>query len=322
MKVGVLFPGYGSHYVGMGKELYDHSRLIQEYFEEASHCLNNNFVKLCFASSDAELSKLVNAHTALFLVQSALSALLKDLGVQPAVIAGYGIGEYAAFFSAGGINLPDGLYLLTKFSYLYEELLEQSSLRALWIYGISASELQLLIPEDSAHAVSISHYNSAIEHRVIGTQEAIELLEDTLKQQRIKMQHSMLAQGIYAPLALPLQQNFQVYLEKVDCKDLAYPVINASTGRIVRTSKQVRERIIHASELPVHWTTVINKLASCDVMVIIGAAPTLRDTIQTAYPTKTVIMLDKMADLDAICTTLKLTYHAREPLSLSEETLL
>ena len=70
MKIALLFPGYGSQFVGMGKELYDEYRIVQEYFEEASHVLNNNFVKLCFASSDVELSKMVNAYTSLFLVGS------------------------------------------------------------------------------------------------------------------------------------------------------------------------------------------------------------------------------------------------------------
>ena len=46
MKIAMIFPGYGSQYVGMGKELYDESRIMQEYFEEASNCLNINFRKI------------------------------------------------------------------------------------------------------------------------------------------------------------------------------------------------------------------------------------------------------------------------------------
>ena len=73
MKMGILFPGYGSQFVGMGKELYDASRIMQENFEEASICLNNNFVKLCFASSDAELSKIEHAYPALFLTSFSIA---------------------------------------------------------------------------------------------------------------------------------------------------------------------------------------------------------------------------------------------------------
>ena len=54
--------------------------IIQEYFEEASNCLNNNLIKLCFASSDAELSKMHNAYPAMFLVGASIAALLKQEG--------------------------------------------------------------------------------------------------------------------------------------------------------------------------------------------------------------------------------------------------
>jgi [acyl-carrier-protein] S-malonyltransferase len=74
MKVAMLFPGYSSQFVGMGKELYDEYRVVQEFFEEASNCLNLNFVKLCFASSDAELSKVHKAYPAMFLVSTSIAA--------------------------------------------------------------------------------------------------------------------------------------------------------------------------------------------------------------------------------------------------------
>ena len=69
MKVALVFPGYGSQFVGMAKELYDESRLIQEYFEDASNCLNINFVKVCFASSENELGRLDTAFVSIFLVR-------------------------------------------------------------------------------------------------------------------------------------------------------------------------------------------------------------------------------------------------------------
>src|SRR3990170_7365662 len=81
MKIGMLFSGYGGQYVGMGKDLYDNSRVMQELFEEASNCLGINFVKLSFASSDAELSSLENAYVAIFLIEVSLYALLNESGV-------------------------------------------------------------------------------------------------------------------------------------------------------------------------------------------------------------------------------------------------
>src|SRR3990167_1799204 len=124
MKIALVFPGYASQYVGMGKELYDEYRIVQEYFEEASNCANVNFVKLCFASSDAELGKLANAYMSLFLVGGSVFALLKEYDIIPDIVAGYNNGEVTALFTCGCFSFPDGLYLLNKFSSFYQEALE------------------------------------------------------------------------------------------------------------------------------------------------------------------------------------------------------
>jgi len=76
-KIGMIFPGYGSQFVGMCKELYDASRLVQEYFEEASICLDSNLIKICFASSDAEIAKMQHAVTSIFVTSTAIVTLLK-----------------------------------------------------------------------------------------------------------------------------------------------------------------------------------------------------------------------------------------------------
>ena len=57
LKIGMIFPGQGSQFLGMGKELHDKERIIQEYFDQASSCLDVNFTRLCFASSEKELRK-------------------------------------------------------------------------------------------------------------------------------------------------------------------------------------------------------------------------------------------------------------------------
>src|SRR3972149_740986 len=104
MKIGMLFSGYGGQYVGMGKDLYDNSRAMQELFEEASNCLGSNFVKLCFASSDAELSSIENAYVAIFLLGASLYTLLHEAGVKVDLVAGHDIGEFAALFASGSLS--------------------------------------------------------------------------------------------------------------------------------------------------------------------------------------------------------------------------
>ena len=77
-RIGVIFPGYGEQFVGMGKDIYDKVRIVQEFFEQAAGTADINFVKLLFASSDEEISSIRNAYLAIFLFEvSVASVFLK-----------------------------------------------------------------------------------------------------------------------------------------------------------------------------------------------------------------------------------------------------
>ena len=89
MKIGMIFPGQGAQFLGMCKELYDRERLVQELFEQASSCADQNFVRLCFASSEKELRETVNAQTSIFLVSASIYKILNEkYGIIPNVVAG------------------------------------------------------------------------------------------------------------------------------------------------------------------------------------------------------------------------------------------
>ena len=179
LKIGMLFPDYPSQFVGMAKELYDNSRLMQEYFEEASNCLNINFIKLCFASSDSELVKISHAYPSLFLVSSAVAALLLERGIVPYKVAGYNLGEYAALCSIGSLTLPDGLYFLSKFASLYQDELNGLDVRMIKVKGLSTKVLQELFETtgNKNSAIAISSYQADNMHTIAGIRNAIDTVE-------------------------------------------------------------------------------------------------------------------------------------------------
>src|SRR3990167_4065071 len=99
--VGVMFPGYCEQFVGMGKKLYDESRAVQDLFEQASMCLDINFVQLCFAGSDNNILGIDKGYLSLLLLEASIYAELERAGLRTDFIAGYGIGEYAAAVACG-----------------------------------------------------------------------------------------------------------------------------------------------------------------------------------------------------------------------------
>lgn len=308
MKIAMIFPGYSSQFVGMGKELYDEHRVIQEYFEEASNCLNMNFVKLCFASSDAELSKFHNAYTALFLVNSAIAMLLHNEGIIPHMVMGYCDGEYAALCTAGSISFPDGLYLLLKYSNFYEELLREKNLVALRITGVSYEQLHEYCTQASTVAsiyIAITH--DVLDYVVVGEHVAIDYLNELVFTHKdIHIDYQNIGMGAHSALMDGVVAHLKMYLEKVDFRDLKIPLLSQLDGHVVQEGADVKKRLLHAINAPLSFVPMIDKLSEYDIIIEIGNKTPLNKVIKHHYPHKTVIEIKKSADIEALKLALKI----------------
>jgi [acyl-carrier-protein] S-malonyltransferase len=302
MKIALLFPGYGSQFVGMGKELYDEYRIIQEYFEEASSCANVNFVKLCFASSDAEISKLANAYMSLFVIGSSVYQLLKEYEIIPDTVMGYNNGEMAALFAAGSITFPDGLYLLNKMSMFYEEALNTMDVSVARITGVSHDNLNALCKkintDNDKVALAITESNE--QHIVSGITEGIQVLYNLLEEQEksAKLEYLSAEMGLHSLLMNGVVEQLKDYLEKVDFKDTVIPFISSVDGMVISQGLELKERFVQSIQTSLDFSVIVKKLSEYDIVIIATPAEKLGKIIKKAYPEKTIITIDKSADIE------------------------
>lgn len=303
MKIGMLFPGYGSQFVGMGKDLYDESRIMQEYFEEAANCLDINFVKLCFASSDVELAQMENAFPSIFLISTSLHAILKEQGIHPTVVAGYNTGEYAAVYAAGGFSLPDGLYLLEKYHEYYRALLNDLDVAGVQIIGVPTDEVKALCQEAARgdQYVSIAFYDSALQHTIMGHTKAIDTIRRKLIDNKgVDLDDVPLEVGLHSMLMDPVAANIKIYQEKVDFKLLTCPLITNADARMMTEGDLVKSALVKQIHSPVLWHNIVEQLSDCDVVIEVGPGTYLSNTVQKHYPEKKCMSFNKMSDLEEI----------------------
>ena len=297
MKVGMLFPGYPNQFVGMGKELYDNSRTIQEYFEEASNCLGTNFIKLCFASSDAELTKVVHAYPALFLTEVAIAHMIQEVCPTLAIsaIAGRGVGEFSALYTARGITLPDGLYLLNKFSRFYAEVQDNLNMRTVVIAGLTDKQLKQLCTD-----VEVTVYEHD-RYLVSGSLEAIDAFVEKARElgcRRVKNVDAV--EGYHMPVLQGIMDQLKVYLTKVDFYDPEIPLITGIDGKQVTTAEKAQEVLMRQIVEPLNWKSVLKQFVDCDMLLIPGPSKVLASELAQIFPNKIILGIETMADIEML----------------------
>ncbi len=300
MKIAIIFPGYGSQFVGMAKELYDESRLIQEHFEQASSCLDANFIKLCFASSDAELAKMSNAYPATFLVSVSLLKLLEQEGLKPTVFAGFNFGEWAALCAAGSFTAPDGLYLLNKFAHFYQQALADMDIIMLQVLGVKTKKLMQVL--ESYPDISLAITETESSHIIGGERKQIDKICNQLEQsdKKIKTKTVDSAIGLHSLAMQEVVDQFQMYLEKVDFKDPQIPVISSITQKEIKTGKQVKKQVLALLQEPINWRKTMKKFKDADYIIEIGPGSYLGTLAKQQYPDKVILSINKKADVENI----------------------
>lgn len=302
MKIGFLFSGYGSQYLGMGKELYDNFRIVQELFEEASNCLNINFVRLCFASSEAELNKPENAFVAIFLLQASIVAVLREKKVFPDLVFGYELGDYGALHAALGITFPDALYLLTKYAQYYKNCLSNIDLHAVEIKGVSVAEIKKYCKQlDSAETLDISIIYDATTCVVTGSSEALNQLKEDIDEFDPKVSLYDNTAGLYSPQMKTVIAQLKMYLEKVDFKDISIPCHINIESKSLLTSAEIKKHFFEQLGKPLSWHKRMHKMRELDIIIQIGPNTQLTEKVKNKYAeTKEVIILNKLADFHAL----------------------
>ena len=315
MKIALLFPGYGSQHVGMGKGLCDKYPIALECFEQASKHLGIDFNELCFTESDvdvcvpapggefcfsgrgAPINILNNAYLGIFVMSHAIFKILQEHDIEPTYVAGYDTGQYAAICAANGITFLQGLDLLKAYAEYYMNLLEKGGYDIIKINGITSTQL----PKYLNSTTSIASYQSRTQHLVSGTKKGIAGLEEKLRNaSRAVIYHEGVGLGLNSELMKPVVEKFRPYLREITFKDMSIPLISNVNGILVTQADQIKEEIIKLITSPVKWDKVVDELSNVDLILGIGHEANLLDLVKEKYPDKICIALCKAEDVKRV----------------------
>jgi acyl transferase domain-containing protein/SAM-dependent methyltransferase len=229
--IGMLFTGQGAQYHGMGRQLYETSPVFRGVIDECAKALGESFdlVGALYDSGSAEkINETAFAQPALFAIEVALARLWRSWGVEPALLIGHSLGEYAAACVAGILPMADGIRLLVERGALSQALPADGAMASIF------ATAQIVLEQIAALGlkVSIAAYNGPAHLVVSGARGEIDQLTTHLLTRTIRCQPLRVAQAFHSEFIEPALAPFAEALAAVKFQPARNVVISNLHGQI------------------------------------------------------------------------------------------
>ncbi|MEO0073356.1 MAG: ACP S-malonyltransferase [candidate division WOR-3 bacterium] len=250
-RYGLLFPGQGSQFVGMGSDLYERFPACRDVYDRAEQVLELPIRRLSFEGPEEELRQTRYTQPAILTHSLAVLAALPEL--TPGMAAGHSLGEYAALYAAGSLDFVTVLRLVKRRAELmYSEGTRNPGSMAA-IIGLEAAVLETLCKEADGVVVP-ANYNEPRQTVVSGEPAAVKQVTDLASSRgAIKTVMLPVSGAFHSPLLSESAREFSSLLEQVNVKPPVFPVIMNVTGRPVLDAIVVRENLARQLISPVRW---------------------------------------------------------------------
>ncbi len=272
-KIAFVFPGQGSQFVGMGKDLYERYPEARDVYDEGDRILGFALSSLCFEGPEEELRLTSNTQPALFTTSIACLRLLEKEGIRPDVTAGHSIGEYAALVAAGAISFEDGLRLVRHRGRLMQSAGADNPGTMAAIIGLSAEQVRDLC-ENAEGIVDVANYNSPGQVVISGEVVAVESVSEKAKEAGAKRVMPLNVSGAFhSRLMQPTADQLAEELARTAFTDARVPVVGNVTADYVRSADEIRDALGKQIAGSVRWDESISRMVADGVGVFVEVGP-------------------------------------------------
>ena len=265
-----VFPGQGAQYVGMGKDLFDHSSKARDMFHKANRVLDFKITELMFDGTEEDLRQTKVTQPAIFLHSVILASILEDFN--PNMVAGHSLGEFSALVANKVLTFEDGLRLVAKRANAMQKACEAQPGTMAAVIGMEDALVESVCASVRDTVVVPANYNSPGQIVISGTVEGVAKATEKLMEAGAKRVIPLKVGGAFhSPLMEPARLELA---EAINGTKFSYgicPVYQNVTGQSVTDPEIIKKNLVAQLTSPVCWTqTMLNMIAngvSCVVEV-------------------------------------------------------
>ena len=257
-----VFPGQGSQFVGMGKDLYENNALAKELFDKADEILGFKITDIMFAGTDEQLKETKVTQPAVFL-HSVISALCLGEEFKPAMVAGHSLGEFSALVASGALSFEDGLKLVAARANAMQKACEKNPGTMAAIIALPDETVEQGCEEVSKEGkvVVAANYNCPGQLVISGEKEAIAEACEKLKAAGAKRALPLAVGGAFhSPLMQPAKDELQAAIEKTQFSAPKCPVYQNVDAKPHTDPKEIQANLIAQLTSPVRWTKSVQNM--------------------------------------------------------------
>jgi len=274
MEVPFVFPGQGSQYVGMGKDLWNHFDEVKRLYEQSSKVLGYDVAELSFSGPVEELNKTFRTQPCLLVVSVAAFSALRLKNITPSAVAGHSLGEYSALVAAGSLSFADAVKITEIRGSIMQEAVPQGKGLMAAILGLDRSDIDGLCLSVSEGYVSVANYNCPGQIVVSGEKAAVEALIVKAKEAGAK-RALPLAVSVPSHCALMEEagKRFEVMLKGFEIRDAVVPFVNNVDARFISDAEEIRKSLVRQLSQSVLWEDCVKTIASKGMTTFVEVGP-------------------------------------------------
>jgi [acyl-carrier-protein] S-malonyltransferase len=307
-KIAFLFPGQGSQFIGMGKDMAEQFSEAKEVFDQLDDVFKKPMSKLCFEGPMEELTLTVNLQPAITAVNLACLSALRRSGIRPMVSAGHSLGEYSALVSAESLSYYDALRLVKKRGELMhrESLANPGTMAA--ILGMSIEDVEKVVSESGDSGVlAVANHNTAEQIVITGEQRLLSKTVEIVKERGGKAIPLKVSGAWHCLLMKKAVDDFRQFMNDIPLSAPQTTVLFNATAMSESDPEEIKGLMARQLISPVRWYDIILNMVSSgvDAFVEVGPKKVLTGLVKKILPRDTEIKIYNVEDTQGLDDFLK-----------------